>query len=137
MNKGKIIAVRGPVVDVLFESKLPNINNALTVKVEANDNHGIAIDLVLEVALHVGEGVVRTIAMDSTDGLVRGMEVVDTMAPISVPVGEKTLGRMFNVLGQPIDGLEEVNARRKVFLIALSYTSGICIESIVSKFVSK
>ena len=110
MNKGKIVAVRGPVVDVLFESKLPNINNALTVNASASDNHGIAIDLVLEVALHVGEGVVRTIAMDSTDGLVRGMEVVDTGSPISVPVGEKTLGRMFNVLGKPIDNLEEIDS---------------------------
>ena len=105
MNKGKIVAVRGPVVDVLFPETLPNINNALEVKIAANDNHGIAIDLVLEVALHVGEGIVRCIAMDSTDGLVRGMEVIDTEAPISVPVGEPTLGRMFNVLGNPIDGL--------------------------------
>ena len=111
MNKGKIIAVRGPVVDVLFTETLPNINNALEVKVSASDNHGIAIDLVLEVALHIGEGVVRCIAMDSTDGLVRGMEVIDTNAPISVPVGEATLGRMFNVLGQPIDGLDIVKTQ--------------------------
>ena len=110
MNKGKIIAVRGPVVDVMFTDSLPNINNALEIKVNKEDNKGIAIDLVLEVALHVGEGVVRCIAMDSTDGLVRGMEVVDTNAPISVPVGEATLGRMFNVLGKPIDGLEDVKA---------------------------
>ena len=108
MNKGKIIAVRGPVVDVMFTDSLPNINNALEIKVNKEDNNGIAIDLVLEVALHVGEGIVRCIAMDSTDGLVRGMEVIDTLAPISVPVGEATLGRMFNVLGQPIDGLDEV-----------------------------
>ena len=108
MNKGKIIAVRGPVVDVQFSDTLPNINNALEIKVKQEDNHGIAIDLVLEVALHIGEGVVRCIAMDSTDGLVRGMEVVDTGAAISVPVGEATLGRMFNVLGKPIDGLDEV-----------------------------
>ena len=108
MNKGKIIAVRGPVVDVMFTDSLPNINNALEIKVNKEDNNGIAIDLVLEVALHVGEGIVRCIAMDSTDGLVRGMEVIDTLAPISVPVGETTLGRMFNVLGQPIDGLDEV-----------------------------
>ena len=110
MNKGKIIAVRGPVVDVMFTQSLPNINNALEVKVNKEDNNGIAIDLVLEVALHVGEGIVRCIAMDSTDGLVRGMEVVDTLAPISVPVGEATLGRMFNVLGKPIDGLNEVES---------------------------
>ena len=108
MNKGKIIAVRGPVVDVKFPEALPNINNALEIKINAEDNHGIAIDLVLEVALHIGEGIVRCIAMDSTDGLVRGMDVIDTLAPISVPVGEPTLGRMFNVLGKPIDGLDEV-----------------------------
>ena len=108
MNKGKIIAVRGPVVDVMFTDSLPNINNALEIKVNKEDNNGITIDLVLEVALHIGEGVVRCIAMDSTDGLVRGMEVIDTSAPISVPVGEPTLGRMFNVLGEPIDGLDPV-----------------------------
>ena len=108
MNKGKIIAVRGPVVDVQFPDTLPNINNALEIKVNSENNHGIEIDLVLEVALHIGEGIVRCIAMDSTDGLVRGMEVFDTGAPISVPVGEATLGRMFNVLGKPIDGLDEV-----------------------------
>ena len=111
MNKGKIIAVRGPVVDVMFTDSLPNINNALEIKVNKEENNGIAIDLVLEVALHIGEGIVRCIAMDSTDGLVRGMEVVDTNAPISVPVGEATLGRMFNVLGQPIDGLAKVEAQ--------------------------
>ena len=111
MNKGKIIAVRGPVVDVQFLEVLPNINNALEIKVKSEDNHGIEIDLVLEVALHIGEGIVRCIAMDSTDGLVRGMEVVDTGAPISVPVGEPTLGRMFNVLGKPIDGLNEIESK--------------------------
>jgi F-type H+-transporting ATPase subunit beta len=112
MNKGKIIAVRGPVVDVKFDEVLPNINNALEVKVSGENNHSIDIDLVLEVALHIGEGVVRCIAMDSTDGLVRGMDVIDTGAPISVPVGEATLGRMFNVLGKPIDGLDEVEANK-------------------------
>ncbi len=112
MNKGKIIAVRGPVVDVKFDEVLPNINNALEVKVSGENNHSIDIDLVLEVALHIGEGVVRCIAMDSTDGLVRGMDVIDTGAPISVPVGEATLGRMFNVLGKPIDGLDEVDANK-------------------------
>ena len=112
MNKGKIIAVRGPVVDVKFDEVLPNINNALEVKVSGENNHSIDIDLVLEVALHIGEGVVRCIAMDSTDGLVRGMDVIDTGAPISVPVGEATLGRMFNVLGKPIDGLDEIEANK-------------------------
>lgn len=102
---GKIVEVKGPVVDVKFEDgNLPKINDALKVNVSANDNNGVEIKLSLEVALHVGNKVVRCIAMDSTDGLVRGMPVVNTGNPISVPVGEKTLGRMFNVLGDPIDG---------------------------------
>lgn len=102
---GKIVEVKGPVVDVKFEDgNLPKINDALKVNVNANDNNGVEIKLTLEVALHVGNKVVRCIAMDSTDGLVRGMPVVNTGNPISVPVGEKTLGRMFNVLGDPIDG---------------------------------
>ena len=102
---GKIVEVKGPVVDVKFEAgNLPKINDALKVNVSANDNNGVEIKLTLEVALHVGNKVVRCIAMDSTDGLVRGMPVVNTGNPISVPVGEKTLGRMFNVLGDPIDG---------------------------------
>lgn len=102
---GKIVEVKGPVVDVKFEDgNLPKINDALKVNVSANDNNGVEIKLTLEVALHVGNKVVRCIAMDSTDGLVRGMPVVNTGNPISVPVGKKTLGRMFNVLGDPIDG---------------------------------
>ena len=107
---GKIVEVKGPVVDVLFESgNLPNINDALKISVDASQNNGVSIDLTLEVALHVGNKIVRCIAMDSTDGLVRGMKVINTNGPISVPVGNVTLGRMFNVLGDPIDGepLEE------------------------------
>jgi F-type H+-transporting ATPase subunit beta len=103
-NRGRIVQVMGPVVDVEFKGEMPQINNALTIKVPADKNHGIAIDLTLEVSLFLGDQMIRTIAMDSTDGLVRGMEVVDTGKPISVPVGDVTLGRMFNVLGQPIDG---------------------------------
>ena len=103
-NKGKIIQVMGPVVDVEFNDGMPQINNALEVKVSASENHGVEINLTLEVSLFLGGGVLRTIAMDSTDGLVRGMEVIDTGKPISVPVGSVTLGRVFNVLGQPIDG---------------------------------
>lgn len=102
---GKIVEVKGPVVDVKFEDgNLPKINDALKVNVDPKDNNGVGIKLTLEVALHVGNKVVRCIAMDSTDGLVRGMPVENTENPISVPVGEKTLGRMFNVLGDPIDG---------------------------------
>lgn len=103
-NLGKIIQVMGPVVDVQFTGEMPQINNALEIKVKPEDNNGVEINLTLEVSLFLGSGVLRTIAMDSTDGLTRGMEVIDTGKPISVPVGHVTLGRIFNVLGQPIDG---------------------------------
>lgn len=105
---GLIVEVKGPVVDVLFEDgDLPSINEALTINVDKKDNHGIEINLTLEVALHVGNRKVRCIAMDSTDGLVRGMKVFATGSPISVPVGRGTLGRVFNVLGNPIDNKGE------------------------------
>ena len=108
---GKIVEVKGPVVDVVFQDgELPAINDALTVNVPANDNNGVAINLTLEVALHVGNKKVRCIAMDSTDGLVRGMDVNATGAPITVPVGRCTLGRVFNVLGEPIDRKGEVKS---------------------------
>ncbi len=95
-NEGKIKQVLGAVVDVNFENQLPQILDALVVKHENKD-------LVLEVAQHLGENTVRTIAMDSTDGLVRGQKVVDTGNPISVPVGPETLGRILNVVGEPVD----------------------------------
>ena len=96
----------GAVVDVVFEDgQLPEIYNALNVDM-GNDQ-----TLVLEVAQHLGEAAVRTVAMDTTDGLVRGTKVVDTGAPISVPVGPETLGRMFDLLGQPIDGMEPVKTK--------------------------
>ncbi len=95
-NEGKIKQVLGAVVDVSFEDQLPQILDALVVKHENKD-------LVLEVAQHLGENTVRTIAMDSTDGLVRGQNVVDTGKPISVPVGPETLGRILNVVGEPVD----------------------------------
>ena len=95
-NSGKIKQVLGAVVDVSFEDKLPQILDALVVKHEKKD-------LVLEVAQHLGENTVRTIAMDSTDGLIRGQEVTDTGNPISVPVGPETLGRILNVVGEPVD----------------------------------
>lgn len=111
MNKGHIVQVLGPVVDVKFEyGLLPAINNALTVDVSAEDNHGVEIKLTLEVANHIGDNTIRAIAMDATEGLVRGMEVVDTEAPIKVPVGKETLGRIFNVLGETVDGKEQVSA---------------------------
>ena len=106
MNKGKVVQVTGPVIDVMFEDKLPEINYALLIKTEKGKDHSVDLDLTLEVSLHLGDNIVRTIAMDSTDGVKRGMEVIDLGAPISVPVGEQTLGRMFNVLGNLIDGKE-------------------------------
>lgn len=99
--KGKIKKIIGPVVDVEFEENLPAIYNALTVK---NGDKTI----VLEVEQHIGGNVLRSVAMDTTDGLARGMEVTDTGAPISVPVGTDTLGRIFNVLGDVIDDGAEV-----------------------------
>ncbi len=104
MNTGTIIQIIGPVVDVRFGSTLPALLNALTVK------HGTAT-LTLEVQQHLGEGVVRTISMQSTDGLKRGMPVTDTSHPITVPVGEEVLGRMLNVVGKPIDGQGPVQSK--------------------------
>src|SRR5271163_82612 len=104
-NVGRITQVIGAVIDVKFEGDLPAILSALHVKHEGKT-------LVLEVAQHLGESVVRTIAMDTTDGLVRGAEVVDTGAPISVPVGPETLGRIINVVGEPVDERGPVNAKR-------------------------
>ena len=95
-NRGVLTQVIGPVVDILFKDNLPKIYNAL--KVQNGDK-----ELVLEVAQHIGNNMVRTIAMDDTNGLQRGMEVIDTGAPITVPVGKAVLGRILNVLGQPVD----------------------------------
>ncbi len=97
-NVGKIIQIIGPVVDVQFEDKLPEIYNALEIKTSETEK------IVLEAHQHVGGGKVRAVAMGTTDGLRRGMEVIDTGAPIQVPVGQETLGRMFNLLGEAIDG---------------------------------
>lgn len=103
-NIGKVIQVIGPVVDIKFETEnLPNIYNALEIDM------GDRI-LVVEVEQHTGDDIVRTIAMEATDGLVRGMEAVDTGAPITVPVGEQVLGRIFNVLGKPIDEAGEFHS---------------------------
>ena len=108
MATGHIVAVIGPVVDVKFDLEhLPAIYNALTVDYEVG---GERKSLTLEVAVQLGDGVVRTVAMDATDGLVRGLEVVDTGNAVGVPVGEATLGRIFNVLGQPVDNKGEVPA---------------------------
>src|ERR1700747_1260691 len=103
MNKGNIVQVIGPLVDVEFpaEDTLPKIYNALEIEYEVNGN---PTKLTLEVQQHLGENWVRSIAMSSTEGLKRGMSVNDTGAPISVPVGEGVLGRLFNVTGDPVDG---------------------------------
>ncbi|HVP07357.1 MAG TPA: F0F1 ATP synthase subunit beta [Candidatus Acidoferrum sp.] len=98
-NIGKIVQVIGATVDCEFPSdSLPNILNAITIKDESKN-----IDLTVEVAIHVGDNIVRCVALASTDGLVRGMKAVDTGSPITVPVGEKSLGRIFNLLGETID----------------------------------
>lgn len=97
MNNGKIVQITGPVVDVDFQESLPTINDALIAHTKSGRK------IILEVQAHLGSGRVRTVAMASTDGLVRGAEVANTAAPISVPVGEKVLGRLLNVLGEPID----------------------------------
>ncbi len=105
-NKGIVKQIIGVVVDVFFEKNLPEINDALEV------NIGDKV-LVLEVQKHLGDRMVRTVAMGSTDGLARGVEVINTAKPISVPVGRETLGRMFDVLGNPIDGQEGVGTDKR------------------------
>src|SRR5438876_9140320 len=101
-NVGKIIEIKGVVIDAVFPETLPEINTALRVQAPEQDGRP-AIDLVAEVQQHLGDDRVRAVAMDSTDGLARGTEIVDTGSSISVPVGEVTLGRLWNVIGDPID----------------------------------
>src|SRR5215218_11457487 len=114
---GRVTQVMGAVVDVQFEGHLPAILNSLETR---NGN----IRLVLEVAQHLGESTVRTIAMDVTEGLVRGQEVTDTGQPISVPVGDETLGRIINVVGDPVDeaGPIHTTLRRAIHQPAPLYT---------------
>ncbi len=114
-NVGRITQVLGAVVDVQFDGELPFIMSALTTKTGNNT-------LVLEVAQELGERTVRCIAMDSTDGMVRGQEVVDTGAPISVPVGPETLGRILNVIGEPIDERGPVNTAKRMPIHRLAPT---------------
>ncbi|MCK4599385.1 F0F1 ATP synthase subunit beta [Candidatus Bipolaricaulota bacterium] len=105
---GRIIEVKGPVVDARFErGKLPRVNDALRIEREGEE------DLILEVAQHLGDDVVRAIAMDSTDGLARGTEVINTGGPITVPVGPETLGRLVNLMGEPIDELPPLQATKR------------------------
>jgi F-type H+-transporting ATPase subunit beta len=110
MSIGKVVQVIGPVVDVEFpEGQLPSILNAILITNPAiNDQED---NLVIEVAQHLGDNVVRCIAMDITDGLVRGMDAKDTGAPITVPVGKECLGRILNVVGRPVDGLGPIDAK--------------------------
>jgi F-type H+-transporting ATPase subunit beta len=107
-KNGKIVTINGPVIDVKFEEgELPNIYDALLIKDEEKK-----IDLTLEVEQHLGNGVVRTVALDSTDGLTRGMEVINTGEPIKVPVGPEVLGRILNVTGKPVDNKGDVKAKK-------------------------
>src|SRR5258705_2900147 len=104
-NTGSIVEIKGVVLDAVFPSQLPAIYSALSIQTD----HG---ELIAEVQQHLGDDRVRAVAMDSTDGLARGTEVVDTGAPISVPVGDVTLGRVWNVLGDPVDGKEAATGER-------------------------
>ncbi len=114
MSEGKIVQVIGPVVDVEFEpGRLPAIYNALDVQgVEMKDIFSYSQRLVLEVAQHLGESTVRTVAMASTDGLTRGMAVRDTGSPITIPVGKETLGRILNIIGEPVDKGPAIQAKK-------------------------
>ena len=111
---GKVVQVIGPVVDVEFgEEHLPGILNALRVRDEGRET-GIPVDVIVEVEQHLGENRVRCVAMEPTEGMVRGMAAEDLGEPISVPVGEPTLGRVLNVVGKPVDQLGDVPADRRL-----------------------
>ena len=106
MSEGRVTQIIGPVIDVAFDAgNLPELRNALIVKKDASLlSEGERDEIVVEVALHLGESTVRTVAMEPTEGLIRGLKAVDTGAPISVPVGRASLGRILNVIGEPVDG---------------------------------
>ena len=113
MNKGKIIRIVGPVVDVEFTAdSLPAIYNSVVVRTEDQDDKSLNVNLTMEVEQHLGNNTVRCVAMSSTDGLVRGMVAVDTGSPITVPVGDATLGRLLNVVGEAIDEQGQVEGER-------------------------
>src|SRR4051794_3728694 len=105
---GRIVEIKGVVLDAVFPSALPEIYNALSIQVPGRDE-----PLIAEVQQHLGDDRVRAVAMDTTDGLARGTDVTDTGAPIKVPVGEETLGRIWNVIGDPVDGKEEAKGERR------------------------
>src|SRR5215217_441929 len=101
-RRGRVVQVIGPVIDIEFGEELPEIYNA--VRIVSEGGPGVQkIDVIAEVEQHLGENRVRTVAMKPTDGMTRGMKAIDTGAPISVPVGPETLGRVLNVLGEPVD----------------------------------
>src|SRR5215470_4851499 len=110
MNKGRVVQIAGPVVDVEFPERLPAIYNALTVEYEVQHK---PVRVTLEVQQHLGDNWVRTISMSGTEGLRRGYEVTDTGGPISVPVGGAVMGRVFDVTGTPVDGKGPVNAEKR------------------------
>jgi F-type H+-transporting ATPase subunit beta len=115
MNEGRVAQVIGAVVDVEFKEKLPAILNAVTINQAGDKKKGMPdIKLTLEVASHLGENLVRTVAMSTTDGLVRGMKAMDTGQPITVPVGEVTLGRILNVIGEPVDQKGPVGEKERL-----------------------
>jgi F-type H+/Na+-transporting ATPase subunit beta len=105
-NVGRVVEIKGVVIDAVFTGELPEIYNALAIAMPASDGDGGGRTLIAEVQQHLGDDRVRAVAMDTTDGLSRGVEVVDTRAPISVPVGNATLGRIWNVIGEPVDKRE-------------------------------
>ncbi len=111
-NEGSIVQIIGPVLDIDFSGgKLPEIYNAL--KIHRKTTEGVENTLVAEVQQHLGEDRVRAVAMDSTDGLERGMKVLDTGQPIDVPVGPEVLGRLINITGDPIDALGPIKTKIK------------------------
>jgi F-type H+-transporting ATPase subunit beta len=114
INEGRVTQVIGAVVDIEFEKKLPEILNAIKIQQPADPEKGIPeIDLTLEVAAHLGDNKVRTVAMSTTDGLVRGMKAIDTGQPIAIPVGKGTLGRIMNVVGEPYDKQGEIKTEER------------------------
>ncbi len=116
MNEGRVTQIIGPVIDVAFDAgNLPELRNALIVKKDASLlSEGERDEIVVEVALHLGESTVRTVAMEPTEGLIRGLKAVDTGAPISVPVGRASLGRILNVIGEPVDGKGPVETTERM-----------------------
>src|SRR5215469_15469251 len=113
-NTGKVVQIAGPAVDVQFaEATLPPIYQALRVTSEGF-NVPVPISVILEVQQHLGEGRVRCVAMQATEGMVRGMKALDLGGPISIPVGKGTLGRVMNVIGQPVDQLGPIDSDKKM-----------------------